>query len=169
MRIPKACALTTTACISNKRGAAIPPTHRQSGWMVLGLEFEGSKLQCRPHEGRLRAASAMLFSTPSLAILVPKPQLVPPLGSFLSAASRSSASVGAESGVDVASSAPARCNVTRHREQNCQGSAHCYLSNRFRSDMPQVASDRYCSFAGLEILRQSPGSERCNKSRACFR
>jgi len=22
--------------------------------MVLGLEFEGSKLQCRPHEGRLR-------------------------------------------------------------------------------------------------------------------
>jgi hypothetical protein len=121
--------------------------------MVLGLEFEGSKLQCRPHEGRLRAASAMLFSTPSLAILVPKPQLVPPLGSFLSAASRSSASVGAESGVDVASSAPARCNVTRHREQNCQGSPHFYLSNRFR--LPQVASDRYCSFAGLEILRQA--------------
>ena len=63
------------------------------------------------------------------------PRLVPPLGSFLSAASRSSASVGAESGVDVASSAPARCNVTLHREQNCQGSAHCYLSNRFRSHM----------------------------------
>ena len=57
--------------------------------MVVGLEFEGSKLHCGPHEVRLRAASAMLFSTPSLAILVPKPQLVPPLGSFLSAASRS--------------------------------------------------------------------------------
>jgi hypothetical protein len=53
-RIPKACALTTTTCISNKRSAAIPPTHQQSGWMVLGLEFEGSKLQCNPHEGRLR-------------------------------------------------------------------------------------------------------------------
>ena len=44
-RIPKVCALTTTICISNKRSAAIPPTHRQSGWMVLGLEFEASKLQ----------------------------------------------------------------------------------------------------------------------------
>jgi len=97
-----------------------------------------------------RLSNALLDA---LAILVPKPQLVPPLGSFLSAASRSSASVGAESGVDVASSAPARCNVTRHREQNCQGSAHFYLSNRFR--LPQVASDRYCSFAGLEILRQA--------------
>ena len=35
----------------------MPPTHRQSGWMVLGLEFEGSKLQCRPHEGRLRTVT----------------------------------------------------------------------------------------------------------------
>ena len=33
--------------------------------MVLGLEFESSKLHCGPHEVRLRAASAMLFSTPS--------------------------------------------------------------------------------------------------------
>ena len=33
-RIPKACALTTTTCISNKRSVAIPLTHRQSSWMV---------------------------------------------------------------------------------------------------------------------------------------
>ena len=30
-RIPKACALITTTCTSNKRSAAIPPTHPQSG------------------------------------------------------------------------------------------------------------------------------------------
>ena len=30
-RIRKACALITTTCISNKRSAAIPPTHPQSG------------------------------------------------------------------------------------------------------------------------------------------
>ena len=41
-RIPKACALITTACISNKRSVAIPLTHRQSSWMVLGLEHRES-------------------------------------------------------------------------------------------------------------------------------
>ncbi len=90
-RIPKACALITTTCTSNKRSAAIPPT--QSGWMVLGVEFEERQAAVRP----LRLSNALLDA---LAILVPKPQLVLRMVDHLScprAGGRVSSSDGAPS------------------------------------------------------------------------